>query len=137
VNSHQWIDFRTVDCLCRIRTTRTRHSLLGIRSLSHGHRVPNRVADHRQQAPHINMINRQEVARAPLGQATTMHGCRTPRSSHRRPDNPGTFKAPPSLNVGQNLLRYPPHVSKAAVNPSQTGWVRSRAINRADTQNRE
>ena len=28
-------------------------------------------------------------------------GCRTPRSSHRRPDNPGTFRAPPSLNVGK------------------------------------
>jgi hypothetical protein len=33
--------------------------------------------------------------------ATTADGCRTPKSSHHRPDNPGTFKAPPSLNIGK------------------------------------
>ena len=77
------------------------------RAVRRGRQVPNRVAGLRQQAPHTNMINRQGVACAPLGQATTMHGCRTPRSSHRRPDNPGTFRAPPSLNVGDHLLRHP------------------------------
>ena len=30
-----------------------------------------------------------------------------PRSSHRRPDNPGTFRAPPSLNVGEDFLGHP------------------------------
>ena len=77
------------------------------RAVRCGRPVPNRVAGLRQQAPHTNMINRQGVACAPLGQATTVHGCRTPRSSHRRPDNPGTFRAPPSLNVGDHLLRHP------------------------------
>src|SRR5215211_7638094 len=69
-----------------------------------GHQVPNRAALLRQQAPHTSMINRQGVACAPIGQTTTVSGCRTPRSSHRRPDNPGTFRAPPSLNIGLHAL---------------------------------
>jgi hypothetical protein len=75
------------------------------RAVRRGRQVPHRMAGLRQKAPHTNMINRQGVACAPLGQATTMGRCRTPRSSHRRPDNKRTFRAPPSLNVRLHFLR--------------------------------
>jgi hypothetical protein len=46
--------------------------------------------------------------RSDRSKATTTRGCRTPRSSHRRPDNPGTFRAPPSLNIGEHTGRDSP-----------------------------
>ena len=39
--------------------------------------------------------------------------------------------------IGQDLLAAPHEPAIAALSPSQTGWVRSRGISRADMQNRE
>jgi hypothetical protein len=61
----------------------------------------------RQQAPRINVINRQGVA---------SRSTRSSNDDERVPDpsiltppagQSGTFRAPPSLNVGQDLLRQP------------------------------
>jgi hypothetical protein len=107
-NSHQKIDSGTVDCpLPHENEPHQTFANRDPRAVRRGRQVPNRVAGLRQKAPHTNMINRQGVACAPLGKATTMRGCRTPRSSHRRPDNKRTFRAPPSLNVSQDLLWHP------------------------------
>ena len=52
-----------------------------------------------------------------------MSGCRTPRSSHRRPDNPGTFRAPPSLNVGDHPGHAGRHQLIKPFTPKHNGKV--------------
>ncbi len=52
-----------------------------------------------------------------------MSGCRTRRSSHRRPDDPGTFKAPPSLNVGLDSLHLEGQFGQGVVDEGDGGLL--------------
>ena len=70
---------------------------------------------------------------APIGLATTTGGCRTPRSSHHRPDDPGTLRATPSLNVRDDLLRDTERVNASArARHTARAVARSEAVTAAD-----
>ena len=93
-NSHRTIDSGTVDRpLPHENEPRQTFANRDPRAVRRGRQVPNRVAGLRQQAPHTNMINRQGVASRSDQSSNDDARVPDPRSSHRRPDNPGTFRA--------------------------------------------
>jgi len=98
-----------------------------------GHRVPKRAVILRQWPRPSTWSTGKESRSAPIGQATTTSGCRTPRSSHHRPDDPGTLRATPSLNVRDDLLRDTERVNASArARHTARAVARSEAVTAAD-----
>ncbi len=69
-----------------------------------GHGVPNRTHLLPGGGPAHPRATGKESLRAPVGVATAVGGCRSPRSSGRRPVDPSTWRAQASLNVGLDDL---------------------------------